>query len=381
MENLMKTVAPRGDFELSSGFGSYLNSTDGRIYLDFFTDTGTSSLGYGCSEHREALRRIIDCKLPPHAPNLFSHVLRNRVAEKLCDATGFDRVFFCNSGTESVEAAIKLARKYQFDNGHNGKCNIFSINGAFHGRTYGSMAASDGPLYHFAGFGPRPAGFERFNNPGDIDYESAAAVIIAPVYGANDVIVYKDDFLKELRTRCDNTGTLLIFDEVQSGSGRSGAITYAQKIGVKPDILTLAKGIGMGAPCGATLAIENVARVFTPGCHFSTFGGNPLTMAYVDVMLDWLSDSCNLLEIEAKGEYIEMHLRSFGWAKSIRRAGLMIAVDIEKDARKFSELCLEEGLLLGAFRPSPLKITPPLNITMMAIDEGLEIMQRVYQTM
>jgi len=391
-KHLMDTLNFKGDSVFSKGNESKLyDANTGNWYIDFFTDTGTSSLGYGCAEHMQAIRTLLDNAYPIHAPNLFQHELRTSVAEKICRLTGFDRVFFCNSGTESVEAAIKLARKFQYDvcQGGTGQTDtnntyrrrIYSYQGGFHGRTYGAAAASDGPDYHFAGFGPYPEEFHRFQKISDINFDAAAAVLIAPVFGHHDAQPYPEGWLRELRDECTNYGTLLIFDEVQTGSGRCGGITYAKKIGVQPDIICLAKGIGMGAPVGAMLASEEIAKSFTPGSHFSTFGGNPISLAFVDVMLDWLSEESNIARVNQVGTYMREAFEYMGWAKNIRGEGMLLAFDLDKNAMEFADRCMEMGLLIGAFRKNALKITPPLNATYAELAEGLLIMNTVYRLM
>jgi acetylornithine/N-succinyldiaminopimelate aminotransferase len=364
-----------------SGFGSKLIDSLGGEYIDFFTDVGTSSLGYGGSTAHQKAKEILSLN-PFHAPNLYGWGLRSAVAKQICDATGMDRVFFCNSGTESVEAALKLMRKYQHDSGVKNGIGILGEKGGFHGRTYGSLAVGDGPSHHYKGFGPLPEGFAHFEFNTD-EYkkfrkELVCGIMISPVFGNNDVRVPDDGWLKELRAYTSENNMLLAFDEVQSGSGRTGAMTYAQKIGVKPDIITLAKGIGMGMPVGVMLATEEVAKAFTPGSHFSTFGGNPASVAAVTAMLDWLSLPESFTQIIGKGEIIRGRLREAG-AKGVRGAGMLNAFDIDTCGLEFASDCLEEKLLVGAFRPGPgpVKITPPLNIESDVLDEGLRSLCKI----
>lgn len=352
-----------------------------KAYLDFFADVGTASLGYHSGEHQKALARLVTENIPLHAPNLYCFRERDRAAERLTRLTNMDKVFFCNSGTEAVEAAIKLARKFQHDN-HRNSHVIFSYRHGFHGRTYGSLAAGDGPLHHREGFHPLPEGFAHFEEIDEI-HKTAAAVILAPVFGNNDVRSYPEGWLKKLRDYTTKHGILLIFDEVQTGSGRTGNYTFAQKIGVDPDVITLAKGIGMGCPVGAMLAKADIADAFTPGSHFSTFGGNPLSCVFVNGMLDFLEQPLMLGTINVNGDLIKAELNAMGWPKNVRGEGMLIAFDIEKDGVDFSLKCLDEGLLIGAFRkgPGPVKITPPLNIGGSALREGFDKMDRAFKRM
>lgn len=377
--HLMDTLAFR-DVTFRGGAGSVLFAN--RPYLDFFADVGTASLGYASDEQRACLEYMLAEHIPLHAPNLYRHKERDRAAERITKLTEMDKVFFCNSGTEAVEGAIKLARKFQYDRGEK-RWGIYSYKDGFHGRTYGGLAAGDGPVHHYAGFGPMPEHFHKFVNITDIIPEDAAAVILAPVFGNNDVRVYTDGWLKQLREYTERHDILLIFDEVQTGSGRTGQPTYAQKINVKPDIITLAKGVGMGCPVGAVLARAEVAAAFTPGSHFSTFGGNPLSAVFVNGMIDWLETPGNLDAVEINGRRIRQELEKFGWPRNVRGEGMLIAFDIDIDGLEFSKRCLAEGLLIGAFRPGagPVKITPPLNTNVGYIQVGLDIMDRVYKDM
>ncbi len=356
--------------------------------LDFFADVGTASLGYNSQESRHVLHRMLDEHIPIHAPNLYGFDERDRAARRLCEKTGMDRVFFCSSGTEAVEAAIKLARLHccqsatvdgVLDVEKGWRYKIASFKGGFHGRTYGGMAAGDGPPYHTFGFGPLLQGFEKFGQIEEIS-EDAAAVILAPVFGNNDVVVYPDGWLQELRAYCDEHGILLIFDEVQTGSGRCGInFTYGQRVGVRPDIITLAKGLGMGAPVGACLARGEVADTFTPGSHFSTFGGNPLSCAFINGMLDWATENA-MEQVDQLGHYIRDALVKLDFAKNVRGIGMLNAFDIDIDTVEFAWACQEEGLLIGAFRSGPgaVKITPPLNITFDHALQGIAMMERAY---
>lgn len=380
MSYLMNTIQTNG-LNVTGGAGSCLYvENDGieSVYLDFFTDSGTASLGYYCEEIEQADK--ISSAFPIHLPNLFDCELREQVAEKVCKATGFDNIFFCNSGSESIETAIKLARKYQCDKGLANKCTIWTVRNSFHGRTYGALAASDGPAYHYNGFRPLPVDFCKFNRIEEIIFDHAAAVLICPAFCNNDVHFYDPSWLYELKRRCEETDTLLIYDEIQTGCGRTGEITFSECVGVKPHIMTLAKGFGMGFPVAACLAEERIAKSFQPGTHFSTFGGSPPALVHVDNMFDWLNGK-NLAKIRYKGEVLLHTLEKKKWITEIRGIGLFIAFDINGDAREFAKKCLKEGLIIGAFRDNPVKITPPLNIDMSDIELGVKVMDKVAKEM
>lgn len=388
---------------MSGGEGAILFDDAGRRYIDFFADTGTSSLGYGSEEHRNVLNRLKE--MPIHAPNMYRHTERDRAADRLCRATGMDKVFFCNSGVESVEAAIKIARLcwWQRETGdewdHPGlrygvpkRHVILTARGGFHGRTFGGMMAGDGPEYHTRGFGPHLEGFSHFGDPDEIDTDWArqnvAAIMMAPIMGNNDTATYSDSWWTDLIDKVQKTGALLIFDEVQTGSGRTGSFLYSQQLlhlGVRPDIVCLAKGLGMGAPVGATLARGEAAEVLRPRTHWSTFGGNPMSCAFINGFLTYL-DNYGYGHIKYKGDFIRQSLEEAKWAvrkpdgtSTARGAGMMQSVEVAFDAPKMALEAEKQGLILGVFRPNIVKITPPLNIRMEELKEGLDILNRVAQ--
>lgn len=366
-----------GERIFTKGYGVWLDSGEDMGALDFFADVGTASLGYGGPEHQAVFNHMINESIPVHAPNLYRFKDRDLAAKGLCEITGMDRVFFCNSGTEAVEAAIKLARLYH----HPGTSSIIAAHaGGFHGRTYGALAAGDGPSYHTDGFGPLPGDFVKFKHIDQIP-PKAAAVILAPVYGNNDVVLYPPGWLEELREWCTAHGTLLIFDEVQTGSARCGLrFTYAQRVGVEPDIITLAKGLGMGAPVGACLARGIVSDVFTPGSHFSTFGGNPLSCCFINGMLGWATPDA-MERVDQVGHHIREGLAALPFARNTRGVGMLNAFDIDVDTIAFAQACEAQGLLIGAFRrgPGTVKITPPLNITFEQAQSGIAMMAQAYK--
>jgi acetylornithine/N-succinyldiaminopimelate aminotransferase len=375
----MDTLLCLTESEVVYGDGARLYMDDGAVLIDMFTDTGTASLGYGGIELQCGTLDML--RAPIHTPNLLPTVNRSLAARMICELTGMDRVFFANTGSEAVEAAIKLCRKYQYDKDLKRKTVVYTYSGGFHGRTYGSLAASDGPSYHFEGFGPMPTGYGKFREICDIDFSRAAMVMIAPVFGNHDVVEYDLDWLEELRDLCRRTRTLLVFDEIQTGAGRTGSVTYAQKIGVTPDVLVLGKGIGMGCPASAVLSNEEVGKTFTPGSHFSTFGGNMISVTYMLRMMEWLSDKRHIDGIEFRGRIIEDFLQRQDWVVGVRRVGMMIAADVDFDAIEFARRCLVCGLLLGVWRHNPVKITPPLNIDIRLLRDALDIMKRVAKTM
>jgi acetylornithine/N-succinyldiaminopimelate aminotransferase len=371
--NLMRTLNFVEGVEFQSGHGARLIDSKGLEWIDFFADVGTASLGYAGPEQQEVLRRMIYNEIPVHAPNMYPFRERNAAARAICEAMDMDAVFFCNSGTEAVEAAIKIARLHHHQLGHGYRQDVWSIEGGFHGRTYGSLAAGDGPPHHYEGFGALPPNFHHFKGLHDIrSPELAAAIIMAPVFGNNDVMEYGADFLHSIQVFAKEHGIVLIFDEVQTGSGRTGAKSYSQLKGLSPDLITLAKGVAMGAPVGACLARGTLANVLRPGTHFSTFGGNPLSCAFVNGMMDWLAHSGNLLRVNQIGAAMRSRLAEAG-LKNVRGPGMLIAFDYEGDTLELAKRCRARNLLIGAFRSGPgaVKITPPLNITLSEVEAGM----------
>lgn len=369
MTQLMATT-DRRDFIVEGGQGAILQ-TDAGDKLDFFADSGAASLGYNHRVHENALFRIRQDRIPIHVPNIAPFPERERAARRLCAVTDMDKVFFCNSGTESVEAAIKLARLYQRKKDDTRGARIYTYKGGFHGRTYASMAASDGPDYYTDGFGPLPGAFHTFEAINEIPVDgSVAAVLMAPVYGHHDVRLYDDDWMENLREYTRRLGILLIFDEVQSGSGRCGHWSYGVWEGYNPDIICLAKGLAGGFPMGAMLARSPIAETFQPGHHFSTFGGSPFACVFLNEMLSWLN-GCQLDRIDKLGQVIHDFMDGVKGVMNIRGAGLMWAFDTARDAREVALECDADGLIIGAWRDNPVKITPPLSVTDVELFSGL----------
>ena len=292
------------------------------------------------------------------------------------------RVFFCNSGAEANEAAIKLARHHHYVNGHPERIEIVCMKNSFHGRTLGALAATGQPKYQ-QGFGPLPEGF-RFIDYGDTGQLEAAvsektcAVLVEPVQGEAGVTPAPAGFLEKARELCTRTGTLLLFDEVQTGMGRTGRFFACEHFALEPDALTLAKGIAGGLPLGALLAREEIAQAFTPGTHASTFGGNPVTTAAASAVVDML-DGGLLDEVRAMGEHLAGRLRSLpGTSRRVageRGLGLLRAVLLSEDvAPKAVAAARERGLLVNSIGERVLRLAPPLTVSAREVDEAVRIL-------
>lgn len=375
MSHLMNTLDFRPE-TIVSGDGAYLIDDHGQRWLDWYSDTGAASLGYCHVATNVALGRLLHEQIPVHSINLHPFKEREIAAERVCKAAGMDKAFFCNSGTEAVEAAIKLARLHQHKQGYD-RSDIWTLKGCFHGRTYGALAASDGPDHHLKGFGPHMEGFHKWDWD-DMEEipKNAAAVIVTPMLGAHVVIPYTKEQLSAIREYCTKHGIILIFDEIQCGSGRTGSFLYSQQLGVEADIVTLAKGIACGYPVGICLARGPIADTFTPGVHFSTFGGSPASCVFVNAFLDYLTPGF-LRKVKAKGEHIGAALRSMDHFDEITATGMMIAAHSQLDAVEFAKRCAEHKLIIGAWRKDPIRLCPTLDIDFYDIDYGLEIVDVV----
>jgi acetylornithine/N-succinyldiaminopimelate aminotransferase len=360
-----------------SGSGCRLIDEDGRSYLDFFSGLAVSALGHGHAGLADAI--AAQAKRLVHTSNLYYHEPGARLAERLVARTFADRVFFCNSGTEANEAAIKMARRFGA-----GRHEIVTAFGSFHGRTLGALAATGQPDLQ-EGFGPMPAGFVHvaFDDIGAAERAmgpATAAVMVEPIIGEGGILVPSDDYLRALRDLCDRHGALLIFDEIQTGVGRTGALYAYERLGVTPDILTSAKGLAGGMPIGAVLATERAAAVFVPGSHGSTFGANPVCCQAALIVLDEL-DAGVLTNVSRSGARLAKRLTELAakhaMIRELRGLGLIHGIEIDRPARPLVERALGHGLVINATAGNVIRIVPPLVISGAEIDEGTAILDRV----
>jgi len=362
-----------------SGHGSHLVDEHGRTYLDFFSGLAVSSLGHGHAGLAQAVAEQA-AKLV-HTSNLYYSEPAARLAQRLVEATFADRVFFCNSGTEANEAAIKMARRTD-----PRRHEIVSAFRSFHGRTLGALAAT-GQLDLQEGFGPMPGGFVHveFDDVAamrDAVGPRTAAVLVEPIIGEGGVLVPSPGYLAALRKICDESGALLMFDEVQTGVGRMGSLYAYQQLGVTPDVLTTAKGLGGGIPIGAVLATERAAAAFVPGSHGSTFGANPVACRAALAVLDAL-DGGVLENAKRSGEHLGRRLAALASKhasiKETRGHGLMRGIEMDRPTRPLVERALERGLVANATAGNVIRLIPPLVIQTAEIDEGLAILDDVIE--
>jgi acetylornithine/N-succinyldiaminopimelate aminotransferase len=361
----------------TSGRGSWLFDDEGTRYLDFIAGIATNSLGHG----HPALVRAIQEQAEEliHCSNLYEIPIQADVAELLTEATDFDKVFFCNSGTESVEAAIKLARKYTSENYGPGKYEILTFSKSFHGRTYGGLSATAQPALK-EGFGPTLAGFVHapFGDLAaarELAGPQTAAILVEPIQGEGGVNVPPEGFLQGLRELCDEVGALLIFDEVQTGAGRTGHLYAYQGIGVVPDVLTSAKGLGGGFPVGAMMAREEHLAL-KPGDHGSTFGGNPLAMAAIKAVLGVVNTPEFLEEVRFKGTILKNALEVIANSipgAEVRGEGLLLGLDLGDPelAKAVFEYCLKERVLVN-LSGGTMRIAPPLTVSRTEVRAALD---------
>ncbi|MCX7562324.1 aspartate aminotransferase family protein [Xanthomonadaceae bacterium XH05] len=368
---------------LDRGHGSRMWDIDGREYVDFAAGIAVSALGHGDADILAALHE--QAGKIWHTSNIFYSEPPLRLAEELVAASGFaSRVFFCNSGAEANEAAIKLVRRHAANAGRPpGRRTLITFHGSFHGRTLATVTATAQPKYQ-QGFEPLPAGFRYapFNDIAGFDAvfgDDVAGVLVEPVQGEGGVVPADPGFLAHLRARCDDVGALLVFDEIQTGVGRSGKLWTHQWDGVSPDVMTLAKGLGCGFPIGAMLVAEGAAETLEFGSHGTTFGGNPLAAAIARVALRKLSDPVLLSNVETQARALREGLHALDKKHrvfaEVRGRGLMLGAVLRPEfagrAADILDHAANVGLLLLQAGSDVLRFVPALNIEAADVAEGL----------
>jgi predicted acetylornithine/succinylornithine family transaminase len=362
------------------GEGTLLYDDGGKEYLDFLGGIAVVLLGHANPAVTRAIREQAGKLL--HVSNLFHIPSQALVAERLSKVLPGGKVFFCNSGTEAIEAAIKLVRKFSRDRHGEGRHGIVALEGSFHGRTYGGLSATGQPKFH-QGFEPMLPGFATVPF-GDIGALEAAlgggdvcAFLFEPIQGEIGVRMQPPGYLEAAAELCRRTGTLLVADEIQSGMGRTGAFLACERFGIVPDVVTLAKGLANGLPLGAVVAREAVAAAFVPGSHGSTFGGNPVCCAASLAVLEALSAPGFCESVIRKGDLLQDGLRKLAARRTdvrdIRGAGLMVGMEMECEAKPIVAKCLEAGLILNA-AGNVLRFLPPLTVTEAEIGRALSLL-------
>ena len=383
MSAVMSTYG-RYDLEFERGEGPYLITTDGRQFLDFAAGIAVNSLGHS---HPHLVKALQDqaAKLW-HVSNLYNIPEQTRLADRLAKATFADKVFFCSTGLEAMEGAIKLCRRYQFAEGAPERWRIVTVEGAFHGRSLATIAAAKNEK-HLEGFGPPADGFDQvpFDNLNELRNAigpETAAIAFEPIQGEGGIRPADLEYLRSLREIADEFGVLLLFDEVQCGYGRTGKLFAHEWAGITPDVMAIAKGLGSGFPIGAFIATEDAAKGMVPGTHGSTFGGNPLAVSVGNAVLDVMLEDGFLKGVEKKGQILwdrlsEVVGRYPDVYESVRGAGLMVGIKCVVPAGDIVVAFQKAGMLTVPAGENVARLLPPLNIDESHIDQALDIVDRV----
>ena len=372
-------VFARVDLGFERGEGSWLIATNGERYLDFTSGVAVNALGH-CHPHLVKALQEQATKLW-HMSNLFKSPDGENLAARLCEQSFADFVFFCNSGAEAMECAIKIARRYHAAKGHPERYRIVTFEGAFHGRTLGTLAAT-GSAKYLEGFGPPMDGFDQVPH-GDLEAvkkaigRETAGILIEPVQGEGGVRSAPPSFFKALRQLCDDNGLLLVFDEVQTGMGRTGDLFAYRRIGVTPDVMSLAKALGGGFPIGACLATAEAASGMTPGSHGSTFGGNPLAIAAANAVLDVMLkpgffDHVQRMSLLLKQKLASVVDRYPGVLAEVRGEGLLVGVKAVVPSGDLVTALRGQKLLTVGAGENVVRFLPPLIVTEVEIEESVK---------
>ena len=366
----------RNQISLERGNGVYLYDADGKEYLDFGAGIAVFAIGYNNSEFNNALKTQIDRLI--HTSNYFYNEPAALAAKLITKATGMDRVFFTNSGTEAVEGAIKLAKKYAFLKTGRTDHEIVAMKNSFHGRSMGALSVTGNKHYQEA-FGPLIPGirFAEYNNLQslkDLVNEKTCAIILETIQGEGGIHPAKIEFIKEIRNICDDKGILLILDEIQCGMGRTGKMFAYEHYGIEPDIVTLAKALGCGVPIGAFLAKEEIAKALVPGDHGTTYGGNSFACAAVVVKVFELFEKQNILSnVNKVSKYLELKLDELVTENEFmierRGIGLMQGIEISVNSKEVISNSLKQGLILFSAGTNVIRFLPPLIITEKDVDK------------
>ncbi|AHF05946.1 acetylornithine transaminase [Desulfitobacterium metallireducens] len=372
---------------LVKGEGSWVWDIEGNKYLDFVSGIAVNSLGHNHPAVVQAIQKQAEEIL--HTSNIYWIPNQIALAKLLVDHSFADKVFFCNSGAEANEAALKLARKYAKLHFGPEKYEIISLKNSFHGRTLATLTATGQTKYQ-AGYEPLPEGFlyAELNNIDDITEkmsDKTAAVILEPIQGEGGIIPAESGFLQAVRKLCDEKGALLIFDEVQTGVGRTGKLFAHEWSGVLPDIMTIAKALGGGVPIGAMLAKDSVAEAFKPGDHASTFGGNPLATAAGCAVLNVMLEEEFFKEVQERAEYLKGELQKladkYQTGEAVRGKGFLLGWPLSKLGPEIVNACREKGLLINFAGGKALRFVPPLNVSIEEIDDAVTMLDEVFASM
>lgn len=386
-EHALYKIYNRFPVVFDRGEGVYLYDTDGTEYLDFGAGIAVMALGYGCREFQEAVKDQVD-KLY-HTSNLFYNAPSIGAAEKLLKVSGMDKVFFTNSGTEAVEGALKVAKRHAFNKGMGQDYEIIAMKHSFHGRSLGSLSVTGNDHYQepFAPLIPgiRFAEFNNLNSVKALFSEKTCGVIMETIQGEGGIYPASEEFLKGVRSLCDEHDALLILDEIQCGMGRSGSMFAWQEYGVKPDVMTVAKALGNGLPIGAFLACKGAAKVMEPGDHGTTYGGNPLVCAAADKVLELFEEKNLVAHVQEIGQYLWEELEALAGrldcVAAHRGKGLMQGLELSMPVGPVVKTALlEEHLVLISAGSQVIRFVPPLVIEKEDVDEMIVRLERAVKS-
>ena len=372
---------------LVRGKGTVVWDASGKKYIDFVAGLAVDNLGHCPPTVVNAIRKQAGKLL--HVSNLYHIEPQSQLAAELTRLTFANKFFFCNSGTEANEAAIKLARRWFYDNGQPKRFEIITMNDSFHGRTMASLSATAQKTIH-AGFKPLLPGFKYvpFNDIAAFKKaitKKTCAVLIEPIQGEGGVNLARDSYLKTLRKICNEKGILLIFDEIQTGFGRTGRLFAYERYKIKPDIITLAKALGGGVAIGAMGSTNKIIESFSPGTHGATFGGNPLACAASLASLKNLTKKGFLQKASSQGDYFLKQLyclkEKFPIIREVRGVGLMLAVELDQPGANVVTDCMNEGILINCIQQSTIRFLPPLIITRKEIDLLITTLSKIFTKM
>ena len=376
LQYIMHTYG-RYDVALKSGKGAIAYDEDGKRYIDVSSGIGVNSLGY-CDE---GWVKAVTAQVGTiqHMSNYFYSAQASDLAEKLCKLTGLAKVCFGNSGAEANECAIKIARKYSFDKYGADRNEIITLQNSFHGRTVTTLSATGQDVFHNFFF-PFTEGF-RYVAAEDIEALNTAvndktcAIMLEVVQGEGGVNILSKAYVQAVAKLCEERDVLLIIDEVQTGIGRTGKLFAHEHYGIKPDLMTVAKGLGGGLPIGLCMCGEKLKDVMSPSTHGTTFGANPVVCAGANYVIDTVANEDFLNSVEEKGRYLEEKLKAIDGVKNVRRLGLMVGIEIEQNAHDIAVKCVENGLLIITAKDL-LRMLPPLTITTDELDEAVTILEK-----
>lgn len=378
-ENIMHTYG-RYDVCLTKGKGVYAYDDNGKKYIDVSSGIGVNSLGYCDDGWVKAVSE--QAGTIQHISNYYYNKVAGVLAEKLTKATGLSKVFFGNSGAEANECAIKVARKYSFDKYGRGRDRIITLVNSFHGRTIATLSATGQDVFHNYFF-PFVDGFDNAI-ANDIESlkntitDKTCAVMLETVQGEGGVNILDSEYLQQVRKICDEKDILLIVDEVQTGVCRTGKLYGYMHSGIKPDVVTSAKGLGGGLPIGICMVNDKLKNVMGPSTHGTTFGSNPVVCAGANYIIDTVNTPEFIEEVNKKGAYFKEKIEKIKGVKSVRQQGLMIGIEVEGNAGDIAKKCTENGLLVITAK-TLLRMLPPLNIKYEEIDEALAILKKVME--